>query len=60
MGISKMNSIDTCLFDQLLRGRIQPGMRILDAGLAISNRLHNANRVGLIRRRVSKRLTPPP
>jgi hypothetical protein len=28
-----MNSIDTCLFDQLLRGRIQPAMRILDAGL---------------------------
>ena len=26
--------IDIYLFDQLLRGRIQPGMRVLDAGCA--------------------------
>lgn len=30
--LSEFGDIDIYLFDQLLRGRIQPGMRVLDAG----------------------------
>src|SRR5213079_2575710 len=30
--VSEFGDIDIYLFDQLLRGRIRPGMRILDAG----------------------------
>ena len=31
-GLSQFGEIDIYLFDQLLRGRIRPGMRIVDAG----------------------------
>ena len=30
--ISQFGQIDIYVFDQLLRGRIQPGMKIFDAG----------------------------
>ena len=39
-------SIDIYLFDQLLRGRIQPGMRILDAGCGSGRNLHYLARAG--------------
>ena len=39
-------SIDIYLFDQLLRGRIQPGMRILDAGCGSGRNLHYFARAG--------------
>ena len=39
-------SIDIYLFDQLLRGRIQPGMRVLDAGCGSGRNLHYFARAG--------------
>jgi len=37
--VEKFGQIDIYLFDQLLRGRIQPGMRILDAGCGAGRNL---------------------
>lgn len=37
---AQFGSIDIYLFDQLLRGRIAPGMRILDAGCGSGRNLH--------------------
>jgi SAM-dependent methyltransferase len=38
--------IDIYLFDQLLRGRLQPGMRVLDAGCGSGRNLHYLLRAG--------------
>jgi tellurite methyltransferase len=35
----QFGQIDIYLFDQILRGRIQPGMRILDAGCGAGRNL---------------------
>jgi tellurite methyltransferase len=43
---TQFGSIDIYLFDQLLRGRIAPGMRVLDAGCG-----HGRNLVYLLRER---------
>ena len=40
MGLSEeFGAIDIYLFDQLLRGRIRPGMRIFDAGCGYGRNL---------------------
>lgn len=42
----QFGAIDIYLFDQLLRGRIRPGMRILDAGMGAGRNLHYFLRAG--------------
>ncbi len=44
--IEQFGAIDIYLFDQLLRGRIQPGMRILDAGCGSGRNLVYLLRAG--------------
>lgn len=39
-------AIDIYLFDQLLRGRVRPGMRVLDAGCGGGRNLHYLMRAG--------------
>lgn len=43
---TQFGAIDIYLFDQLLRGRITPGMRILDAGCGTGRNLHYFLRAG--------------
>ncbi len=42
----EFGAIDIYLFDQLLRGRIRPGMRVLDAGCGSGRNLHFLLRAG--------------
>ena len=42
----QFGSIDIYLFDQLLRGRIAPGMRVLDAGCGSGRNVHYLLRAG--------------
>ena len=42
----QFGSIDIYLFDQLLRGRLQPGMRVLDAGCGSGRNIHYLLRAG--------------
>jgi tellurite methyltransferase len=44
--LSQFGEIDIYLFDQLLRGRIQPGMRVLDAGCGTGRNLIYMLRAG--------------
>lgn len=42
----QFGSIDIYLFDQLLRGRLMPGMRVLDAGCGSGRNIHYLLRAG--------------
>lgn len=44
--VAQFGDIDIYLFDQLLRGRIRPGMRVLDAGCGSGRNLVYLMRVG--------------
>jgi 2-polyprenyl-3-methyl-5-hydroxy-6-metoxy-1,4-benzoquinol methylase len=49
----QFGQLDIYWFDQLLRGRIVPGMRILDAGCGFGrNRFSSAGRVRGVRSRL--------
>jgi tellurite methyltransferase len=43
---TQFGNIDIYLFDQLLRGRITPGMRVLDAGCGNGRNIHYLLRLG--------------
>src|SRR5271165_5693186 len=44
--VEQFGQIDIYLFDQILRGRIQPGMRVLDAGCGSGRNLVHLMREG--------------